>query len=188
MNLISLFITRAVRPGTSFAATPTLSMFKELYKIATRLVERVSPQSSQKTTDLLEDGNSTETGFISLSQVQSVPDGLSSFNSRPFPARNQQSSLEPKNIPTTNSATYSPDPNDDSPLGFAPFLPPEMSQFEHDPTIFGSLLSPTGFEWDMDSSWMPSFALDSSASGDAMGAPSDANVDFGQGSFDEKNR
>ena len=48
MNLITSFISRSVQPGTSFSATPTLSLFKELYGIATRLVARAPQQSSQK--------------------------------------------------------------------------------------------------------------------------------------------
>ncbi|KAE8551777.1 hypothetical protein EYB25_005667 [Talaromyces marneffei] len=48
LNLISSFITQSVQPGTSFADTPTLNMFKELYRLATRFVARAAPRSSQK--------------------------------------------------------------------------------------------------------------------------------------------
>lgn len=53
MNQLTSFIAQSVQPGTSFAATPTLGMFRELYGIATRLVAKVHtsahvPQSSRK--------------------------------------------------------------------------------------------------------------------------------------------
>lgn len=74
MSLITLFISQSVQPGTSFAATPTLSMFKELYGIATRLVERVARQSSQKTKRLPETDDPAQSDFVSLSSVQRVSD------------------------------------------------------------------------------------------------------------------
>lgn len=66
MNLITSFITRSVQPGTSFAATPTLSLFKELYSIAKRLVAKVPPQSSQKMKRQLESEDPAQSGFIPL--------------------------------------------------------------------------------------------------------------------------
>jgi hypothetical protein len=74
MNLITSFIAQFVQPGTSFATTPTLTVFKELYSIATRLVARVSPQSSQKMKRMLESDDPAQSDFISSSSVPLVPD------------------------------------------------------------------------------------------------------------------
>jgi hypothetical protein len=74
MNLITSFITHSVQPGTSFAATPTLSLFKELYSIATRLVARVPPQSSQKMKRLPESDDPAQSSLTSSSRLRLVPD------------------------------------------------------------------------------------------------------------------
>jgi hypothetical protein len=59
------------------------------------------------------------------------------------------------------SSATSQEFTDNSPLEFAPFISPESSLFDYNPTtIYDTLLSPTGFEWDMANMWMPSFAPD----------------------------
>lgn len=55
----------------------------------------------------------------------------------------------------------------DSPLDFAPYIMPESTGFDYDPTIY-DFHSPTGFEWDFAKMWMPNFALDSWASTDLI--------------------
>lgn len=72
MNLITSFITQSVQPGTSFAATPTLTLVKELYSIATRLVARVAPQPKSY--------EPAQSDFISPSEVRPVPDQSFSSN------------------------------------------------------------------------------------------------------------
>ena len=67
----------------------------------------------------------------------------------------------------------------DSPLEFTPFLPPEPSQFDFDPTIYDPMLSDTTFEWDMATMWMPSFANDSWDPADVMGSPNDTGKGYG---------
>jgi hypothetical protein len=47
-----------------------------------------------------------------------------------------------------------------SSLDFAPFLSSEPGQFDYNLTMYNTLLSPTRFEWDMASTWMPNFASD----------------------------
>jgi len=71
MNLITSFITHAVQPGTSFATTPTLLAFKELYSIATRFVET---QTGQKMNRLPKSDDLAEADFISSSGLRLVPD------------------------------------------------------------------------------------------------------------------
>jgi len=73
MSLIALFISHSVQPGTSFAATPTLSLFKELHMIATRLVARVSPQFSHNIERLPESDGSTQSDFMSSSRLGQMP-------------------------------------------------------------------------------------------------------------------
>jgi len=68
---------------------------------------------------------------------------------------------------------------DNTPLEFAPFISPEPSQFDYNPTMYDSLLSPTKFEWDMANMWIPSFEPDQWASEDLMGLPPDASIDYG---------
>jgi hypothetical protein len=74
---------------------------------------------------------------------------------------------------------------DDSPLNFAPFMVPEPSQFDYNPTIYDSLLPPMSIEWDMDNTWMPSFALDPWASSDSMWLPADDSVEYGEGNLND---
>lgn len=69
MNSITTFISQSVQPGTSFAATPTVSMFQELYSIATRLVARVPPQARKQMKRPAEVEDVTETNIFS-----SLPD------------------------------------------------------------------------------------------------------------------
>lgn len=72
MSLITSFITHSVQPGTSFAATPTLIVIKELYGIATRLVAR--RQSYQKTKRVPESDDFGQSDSITLSGTRLVPD------------------------------------------------------------------------------------------------------------------
>jgi hypothetical protein len=74
MNLITSFITHSVQPGTSFAATPTLSMFKELYSIATRLVAGVRPHNTQEMKRPAENNGTGRSDSISSSIVRVLPD------------------------------------------------------------------------------------------------------------------
>lgn len=74
MELITSFVTHFVQPGTSFAATPTLRLFKELHSIAARLVARVPPQSSQRMRKLPESDDPAQSDPISSSRVLPVPD------------------------------------------------------------------------------------------------------------------
>lgn len=69
MNLMTSFISYFVQPGTSFAATPTLSLFKELYSIAARHVARSPPQSSQKMKRGSKSDDAAQSDFISLSDL-----------------------------------------------------------------------------------------------------------------------
>ncbi|MCJ1396531.1 hypothetical protein MMC18_009422 [Xylographa bjoerkii] len=205
MNLITSFITHSVLPGTSFAATPTLTMFKELYSIATRLVARVASQSSQKMNRLPESDDLAQSDFISSSKVPLVPDRslCSDLNtqtttsiaphdstptyseteipaSRPSPVHSgQQIPQEDQDVQSTTSANRSQESTGDSPLEFAPFTPPGSSQHDYDPSIYDSLLSPTRFEWDMANMWMPNFAPDPWDSADLMGLPPDLSMDYG---------
>jgi hypothetical protein len=190
MNLITSFITHSVQPGTSFAATPTLSLFKELYGIATRLVARAPSQSSQKMKRLPESSDTAQPDFISSSRVPHISTITHSETditvSNPSPAYNGQQIPEgDQDVQSNSSAKSSQESTGGSPLKFAPFIPPEPSQFDYDPTIYDSLLSPTRFEWDMANMWMPSFAPDLWTSADLVGLQADASLDYGQGYFDE---
>jgi hypothetical protein len=71
MNLITSFISHAVQPGTSFATTPTLLAFKEIYIIATRFVET---QTGEKMKGLPKSDDPAEADFISSSGVRLFPD------------------------------------------------------------------------------------------------------------------
>ncbi|KAI9732967.1 MAG: hypothetical protein M1818_007400 [Claussenomyces sp. TS43310] len=210
MNLITSFITHSVQPGTSFAATPTLSAFKELYGIATRLVTNVHPQPSQNLKRSHESDDPAQADFISSSRVRPVLDGslcadlttqttttfapydsstkfseTDLFASMPSPADSgQKISQGDQDVQSTTSAKRSLDLIDNSPLEFAPFTCPEQSQFDYNPTTYDFLLSPTRTEWDMANMWMPSFASDPPASADLMGSPADASIDFGDASID----
>jgi hypothetical protein len=88
----------------------------------------------------------------------------------------EQFSQGDPDIHSTTSAKRSQEFTDNSPLEFAPFIPSEPSQFECDPGIYDSLLSPTRFEWDMANMWMPDFALDSWASADPMESNQEADI------------
>ncbi|KAE9376517.1 hypothetical protein N431DRAFT_501370 [Stipitochalara longipes BDJ] len=189
MNLITSFITQSVKPGTSFAATPTLSLFKELYGIATRLVARVPPQSSQKMKRAPESDDPGQSDFTSspaphdstiASSETNIPTPSPISSSQQIPQGDQDVRSS-----TSTSAKRSQESTDDSPLEFAPFIAPEPSQFDYDPTIYDPLLSPMTFEWNMANVWMPSFAPEPWDSADLMGLPGDASVDYGQGFFDE---
>lgn len=79
MNLITSFITHSVQPGTSFAATPTLTLFKELYIIAARLVATVPPKPSQKMKRPPESDVPAQLDSISSSTERLVPN--TSFSS-----------------------------------------------------------------------------------------------------------
>lgn len=74
MNVIISFITHSVQPGTSFAATPTLHLAKELYGIAARLVARIPPQPSQKLKRLHGIDEPAPPDFASSSGVRLTPD------------------------------------------------------------------------------------------------------------------
>ncbi|KAH8694003.1 fungal-specific transcription factor domain-containing protein [Talaromyces proteolyticus] len=152
MNLIISFITHSVKPGSSFAATPTVSVFKELFGIATRLV-----QSSQKVKRIPEGDDPRTT--TSLAPHNSTTDAETEISARP-------------------SLVYDEPPlqefTDNSPLEFAPFIIPESSQFDYNSTLSDSLLSATTFDWDMVNTWMPNLAA-----GPWPLAETDANMDDG---------
>lgn len=209
MNLISSFITRSVQPGTSFAATPTVSVFKELCSIATNLLARAPLQSSQKMKRPSESDESAQSNFISSSRVLPVPDRslFSDLNGQTIASsapRDSTAILSETDIPTLMPSTIisgqqlpqgdqyaqssgesSQELSDNSPLEFAPFINPESNEFNFNPTISDSFLSPTGFEWDMANMWMPSLAPDPWDSANLTGLPTDGTIDYSQGYFDE---
>ncbi|MCJ1308243.1 hypothetical protein MMC25_001896 [Agyrium rufum] len=186
MGLITSFITQFVQPGTSFAATPTLSMFKELYGIATRFMERVSPQLSQRTKQKPEYDDTVQSDLVSTPSVHMTPSislwsGMNTEHKTKFAPQDSAISYPEIDILASNpfaaygdneirrgdqdeqsitSLTYSQDSTGNSPLEFAPFLASQPDQFDYTPMLFDSLPSPTGFEWDTDNMWMPSFATE----------------------------
>jgi len=209
MNSITWFISHFVQPGTSFAATPTLSLFKTLYSIVTRLVAKVPPQSSQKMKRQPESDDHAQSDFISSSRVRLVPDSSSCSDlnisasfvphdsttifsetdinaSRSSPVYSGQHIREgDQDVQSTNSSPRSQEFTGNIPLEFAPFVPPEPSQFDYDPATSGFQFSPTRFDWDMPNMWMPSLPLDPWASADHIGMPDDTNIDPSKYYFNE---
>lgn len=88
-------------------------------------------------------------------------------------------------VQSFTSATPSHESIGDSPLEFAPFKFIEPSQFDYNPPVYDSLLSPTRSELEMANMWMPSFEPDLWASADLMGFPADANMEYTDGYFDD---
>jgi hypothetical protein len=158
MGLILSFIARSVQPGTSFAATPTLNVFKELYGIATRVVAKSPPHFKHKMKRAPESDDLEQPDFVS-----SFPYNPTTKNSETaMPASNPPPIAGGEQIPdgdhdgqSTTSGQRSHESTYDSPLDFAPFMPPEPSQFDFDfdQTIYDPLLSTTKFEWDMATMW-----------------------------------
>ncbi|TVY39955.1 putative transcriptional regulatory protein [Lachnellula occidentalis] len=173
MNQLTSFITHAVQPGSSFAATPTLSMFQELYGIATRLVARVhasppAPSSRNIKTRMPPDAekahgpdpepDTTQTHFISPDSVPVVADASA------YSDLNMQPTISSE--PIVPQPSHSPTTTDNSPLNFAPFLTDQNQSMYDYPTDMN-----LNFEWnwdmgidmgmdmDMANTWMPS-ALD----------------------------
>ncbi|KAG0647263.1 putative transcriptional regulatory [Hyphodiscus hymeniophilus] len=187
MNLMTSFITRSVLPGSSFATTPTLSLFKELYSIATRLVARVPQNSRQNMKRLPESNEDIESALISSSGVQlgshrsfwsdsntfykySQSDPQTPYESTLIypetdkPESNlaqvctSQQSQGDQDVRTNSNAERSQEFIDNKSLEFAPFMFSASSQFDCDLTIYDSVPSPTRFGWDMANMWMPSYA------------------------------
>lgn len=89
----------------------------------------------------------------------------------------QQIQQEGHDAQSAISSERSPESTGNSPLEFAPFITPELSQFDSDPAVYDSLLSPTRFEWDMANMWMTNFAADSWALAELMELPADASME-----------
>lgn len=212
MNLMTSFINQSVRPGTPFAATPTLTMFQELYSITTRLVAKVTPRTSQKTKRVSESDDPSQSGqlvsdmsLFSDSKAQVNTPLVSSLSGHTFLNMSSSSyhiayfkhSHNTHQILREETTKYfetqqlhqgdgdekpitelSHESIEDSPLEFAPFIPPEQSDFDFYPATYDSLLSPTGFDWDAaNMPWPPSFGLDPWLSADVTVPPPDANYD-----------
>ena len=171
MNQLTSFINAAVQPGSSFAATPTLSMFQALYGIATRFVAKAHasgnvhvPQSSlsrngrTKTRmpgdenaddfelhpDTTQTQTQTQTHPVSSSRAQPLPDESSSL----YPDLNSTSSTQSTILPEEiiPEPSQSPTTIDTSPLNFAPFLPDQTYDYPINMNInFNSI-----FEWNWD--------------------------------------
>ncbi|PMD31403.1 hypothetical protein L207DRAFT_640711 [Hyaloscypha variabilis F] len=196
MNLITSFITHAVQPGTSFATTPTLLAFKELYSIATRFVET---QTGQKMNRLPKSDDRAEADFIPSSGVRLVPDEslFSDLNtqatslfapydsltthsetntpaSRPSPLYTGQQNPTADHVPQSSTTT-------NRPFEFAPFLDPAPSQIDSNLRIYDSLLSPARFGWYMANVWVSSFEPDPPASAVVLSLPANDGMDFGEG-------
>jgi hypothetical protein len=73
-GLIASFIARSVQSGTSFAATPTLNLFKELHAIATRLVAKTPPHPSRKLKRQPESDDPTQADIASSPGISLEPD------------------------------------------------------------------------------------------------------------------
>lgn len=207
MNLMTEFINQSVRPGTSFTATPTLSMFQELYSIATRLVSKVTPRTSQKMKRVSEIDDSSRSeqlvpdmSLFSDSKTHTTPQFVSSLSGRhssqcfffkfSIVSRTNHSQ---KNVKVTYPDTQelhqedrdeklttelSHESTEDSPLEFAPFIPREQSEVDFYPAIYDSLLSSAGFDWDTaNMPWSPSFELDTWLSTDLSLPQPDADCD-----------
>ncbi|KAH8817183.1 fungal-specific transcription factor domain-containing protein [Xylogone sp. PMI_703] len=180
MNLIMTFIARFVQPETSFATTPTVALFKELYDIAKRLVARVSLQPTRKVKRMPEGDEPAQSDLLSSSNIPAVLErplssvvntqtttssaphdatysGTDIPMSKPSPVRSGEHIFqEDHNVQSSPSDKPSRESTGDSPLEFAPFIPPESSQFDYIPMIDDSLLSSASFEWDVENLWMPS--------------------------------
>ncbi|TVY25243.1 putative transcriptional regulatory protein [Lachnellula hyalina] len=168
MNQLTSFINAAVQPGSSFAATPTLSMFQALYGIATRFVAKAHasgnihlPQSSlsrngrTKTRmpgdenaddfDLHPDTTQTQTQPVSSSRAQPLPDESSSLYSDLNLTSNTQPTTLPEEI--IPEPSHSPTTIDTSPLNFAPFLPDQT--YDYPMNMNMNLNSTYEWNWDM---------------------------------------
>jgi len=159
MGLIISFITRSVQPGTSFAATPTLNGFKELYGIATRLVAKLPPHPGHKKkrapeSDGLAQPNLSSSSMTFDPATMYREPNMSVSNYPPMDASGHTPETDYDGHSTT-SARRSQASTSDSPLEFAPFLAPEPSQFDFDfdQTMYDPFLSPTKFQWDMANMW-----------------------------------
>jgi len=82
-------------------------------------------------------------------------------------------------VQSSSSAKGSQESSNGSPLEFAPFLPPDPSHFDYDPTLYDPMFLDPTFEWDMETMWMPSFATDPLDSADLMGFSGGAGNDYG---------
>ncbi|EED15158.1 conserved hypothetical protein [Talaromyces stipitatus ATCC 10500] len=188
MNLITSFIAHSVQPGTSFADTPTLSVFKELYGIATRLVAKVPQRSSQKMKrqpegddpatmqahysssstsglPLYADSNAqTMTSFALYESLKtySEPDTTSTVKSSSDANASKQAIQHTKND-SSQFSQQDPSTTHSSPLDLAPFIiPPEQpSLIDFNPTMSYDPLLESGmnFDWDMDDTWISTSEL-----------------------------
>lgn len=211
MDMITEFITHSVQPGTSFAATPTLSMFKEICGIAKQFLARVATKEKRDGKRGVESEEVVLEHLGSEAMARSVPGGslgselnpktTTSIPSDPQfdtqalqgPAPTSLSTSLPDSSPsTTQSGEELPQQPTTNPLlNFAPFLPPESSQFQFDyppvinPGLYDSLFSsPTGLQWDMTDTWMEGFTSEVWDTGEGMGVEGDADLDVGMGSTD----
>ncbi|CAG8976123.1 hypothetical protein HYALB_00002404 [Hymenoscyphus albidus] len=173
MKSITLFMTRFVNPTSSFAATPTVNMFQELYSIAARLVGKAPSYASQNSKRPAEN----DLAQAELSTVMSEELLYSNLDSQPTepPAQRDPMTANPQSEIKTHipSSRYNDQQNsqqdqdvqdvqneqeflfDDNPLGFAPFIVEGASYLNYDPSIYDPPLSPTSSEWDMTKIWVP---------------------------------
>ncbi|KAI7969786.1 hypothetical protein EIK77_006734 [Talaromyces pinophilus] len=202
LNLISAFINHSVQPGTSFADTPTLNMFKELYGIATRFVARAPSRPSQKMKRPPESDDLTaQSDYFSSSRGDPAPFESTKLYSDPpnntavWPspdAHKFQTDQAARNNTTSPQYSQQESSNKSSPLELAPFIiPPEQpSLIEFDPTMsYDGLFEPNNFDWDMPDMWMSSgLTADPWGSGDLIGLPLQESDDINQSSgyFNQK--
>lgn len=59
-----------------------------------------------------------------------------------------------------------------------PFITYEPSNFDYNPIMTNSLLSPTTFGWNMPEMWVPSFAADPWPSADLTEFPAGPSMDY----------
>ncbi|TVY37027.1 putative transcriptional regulatory protein [Lachnellula subtilissima] len=172
MSQLTSFITHAVQPGSSFAATPTLSMFQALYGIATRLVakshasenvhvpqSRLGRKGGTKTRipgdENADDFNlhpdttqtQTQTHYVSSSSTQPLPDESPSLYPDLNLPSNTQPTLPPEEIMPEPS--QSPTTTDTSPLNFAPFLPDQTYEYPMNMNMSINSTLPLEWNWDM---------------------------------------
>jgi hypothetical protein len=166
MDVINSFITNFIQPGTSFAATPTLTVFKELYSIATRFVERVSHESNQNI-------DATPPQAQLNLQAAGFENDLFATEFDPVHGGDAFSGGEQD----IHSIEHSQEYTNDSPLQFAPFVTHEQNQTEHDTPMYNSVPSNTGFEWGMGNMWLANFGPDTWDSADPIELAADFGVD-----------
>ncbi|CAG8957218.1 hypothetical protein HYFRA_00009420 [Hymenoscyphus fraxineus] len=171
MKSITSFLTRFVNPTSSFAATPTVNMFQELYSIAARLVAKAPSYASQSSKRSAEN----DLAQAELSIVTSEELLYSNLNSQPTepPAQRDAMTANLQSETKTHkpSSRYNDQQDsqqdqdvqdiqdvrdvqeflfDDNPLGFAPFIVERASYLNYDPP-----LSPTSSEWGTPKMWVP---------------------------------